>query len=40
VVGAFLGLVGWWLDSGDTLSAEAVDRVFQGMARSALSSSG
>jgi hypothetical protein len=29
VVGAFLGLVSWWLDAGDRLSAEDVDRVFQ-----------
>ncbi|MFQ5575317.1 MAG: TetR/AcrR family transcriptional regulator [Terriglobia bacterium] len=29
VVGAFLGLVSWWLDAGDRLSAEGVDRVFQ-----------
>jgi len=40
VVGAFLGLVAWWLDSGDTLSAAAVDRVFQETARNALAASG
>ena len=29
VVGAFRGLVTWWLTSGSRLSAEALDRVFQ-----------
>ena len=29
VVGAFLGLVSWWLDAGDRLSAERVDQMFQ-----------
>lgn len=33
VVGAFLGLVAWWLETGTKLSAEAVDHVFQGMVR-------
>lgn len=29
VVGAFLALASWWLDSGDGLSAEAIDELFQ-----------
>lgn len=29
VVGAFLGLASWWLDRGERLSVEAVDRLFQ-----------
>jgi len=33
VVGAFRGLVTWWLTSGSRLSAEALDRVFQRWAR-------
>jgi AcrR family transcriptional regulator len=28
-IGAFLGLVSWWLSAGDRLSAETVDQVFQ-----------
>jgi AcrR family transcriptional regulator len=31
VAGAFLGLVSWWLASGNGMSAEEVDRVFQEM---------
>jgi AcrR family transcriptional regulator len=33
VVGAFLGLVAWWLDAGRQLDAESIDRVFQDMVR-------
>ena len=33
VVGAFRGLVTWWLTSGSRLSAEALDRVFQRWSR-------
>jgi len=29
VAGAFLGLVSWWLASGDRMTAEEADRVFQ-----------
>jgi AcrR family transcriptional regulator len=32
---AFVGVVMWWLESGRALSAEAVDRVFQGAVRRA-----
>jgi len=31
VAGAFLGLVSWWLSSGNQMTAEEVDEVFQGM---------
>lgn len=31
LVGALLGLVGWWLDAGKVLDADAVDGVFQRM---------
>lgn len=31
VAGAFLGLVSWWLASGDRMTAEEADRVFQAM---------
>lgn len=34
IVGAYLGLVEWWLTSGTRASAEAVDAVFQQIARS------
>jgi len=37
VVGAFLGLVAWWLDAGGQLDAEAIDRVFQDMVRGTVS---
>lgn len=33
VVGAFRGLVTWWLTSGSRLSAEALDRLFQRWSR-------
>lgn len=29
IAAAFLGLASWWLESGSTLSAEEVDRVFR-----------
>lgn len=29
IVGAFFGLVTWWLTSGSRLSAEVVDEIFQ-----------
>lgn len=31
VVGAFLGLVTWWLRDGESVSADAVERIFQGL---------
>jgi AcrR family transcriptional regulator len=37
VVGAFRGLVTWWLTSGNRLSAEALDRVFQRWSRTVAS---
>lgn len=37
VVGAFLALVSWWLESGDGLSAEAVDELFQRLVLGSLS---
>ena len=36
VVGAFMGLLDWWLRSADHLPAEAVDEIFQRVARGAI----
>ena len=32
VVGAFMGLLDWWLRSADHLPAEAVEEIFQRLA--------
>jgi AcrR family transcriptional regulator len=36
LAGAFLGLVGWWLEDGAKLGADEVDDLFQRVARTAL----